>query len=62
MPTLRDACQEGEDGLSQLVWLNQLMNLINGDVSHYLSQGADYFSVDFGPWHIQYDKAKGETK
>lgn len=42
-------------------WLNQLVNLINGEIAHYMSQGADCFSVDCGSWHIQYDRAKGET-
>lgn len=40
-------------------WLNQLVSLINGEISHYMSQGIDCFSVDCGSWHIQYDKTKG---
>lgn len=41
-------------------WLSELVSLINGEIAHYMSQDADCFSVDCGPWHIQYDKAKGE--
>lgn len=41
-------------------WLNQLVNLINGEIAHYMSQGADYFSVDCGPWLIHYDNSNGE--
>lgn len=40
-------------------WLNQLAAIINGDVSHYMAQSVDYFSVDCGPWHIKYDNTKG---
>lgn len=41
-------------------WLNQLVNLINGEIAHYMSQGVNYFSVDCGPWLIHYDKYNGE--
>lgn len=41
-------------------WLSQLVSLITGEVAHYMSQGMDYLWVDCGPWHILYDKTKGE--
>lgn len=38
--------------------IQELVSLINGDVTHYLLQGVNYFTVTCGNWEIKYDKFK----
>lgn len=41
--------------------IQELVNLINGDVTHYLLQGVDYFTVTCGNWEINYNSLNTES-